>query len=151
MTSTKTLQSQSSRLTQSEFRTALSHMTDVSPLASAMPEENTMSAHLLTLYPAPMDRAIFEHQYRHEYLPYAQANLIGASHFRTKRTIGPGTPPFHLISEVVFPTPVELLACALSVGGQRTFARSELISNGRTPLILAAVEDECPIGGEKNG
>lgn len=65
-----------------------------------------MSAHLLILYPIPKDVAKFDRAYREEHLPYAGPRLVGATGVETQRVIGPGfaPPPYHLVSDVTFPT-----------------------------------------------
>ncbi|MCL6684088.1 EthD family reductase [Sphingomonas alba] len=100
-----------------------------------------MAAHLLILYPRPSDRPEFERVYHEEHLPLAGPMLIGATEVTTKRTIGPGLPDYHLISDVCFPTMEALLACAMSKGGQQALAHAAAISTGGEPLILAAMDD----------
>lgn len=79
-----------------------------------------MTAHLLILYPTPKNNEAFERAYRDEHLPYAKARLAGATRVATKRVVGPAAapPPYHLISEVSFPSIEVLKACATSAGGQ---------------------------------
>ena len=65
-----------------------------------------MSAHLLILYPVPKDTKKFDRAYREEHLPYAGPKLVGATGVTTKRVVGPAfaPPPFHLMSDVTFPS-----------------------------------------------
>lgn len=65
-----------------------------------------MSAHLLIMYPHPKDVKEFDRAYREEHLPYAAPRLKGATGVATKRVVGPSfaPPPYHLISDVSFPT-----------------------------------------------
>ena len=65
-----------------------------------------MTAHLLIPYPIPKDTAKFDRAYRKEHLPYAGPRLVGATGVKTQRVVGPGfaPPPYHLMSDVSFPT-----------------------------------------------
>lgn len=101
-----------------------------------------MAAHLLILYPQPKNAADFDRRYREEHLPYAGPRLAGAISVTTKRVVGPETPPpFHLISDVVFPTIEALKASAQSVGGHEALTHAESISSGGAPLVLGVVDD----------
>lgn len=101
-----------------------------------------MAAHLLVMYPPPKDVETFERAYRDEHLPYAGPRLEGAAGVMTKRVIGPGSsPPYHLISDVTFPTIEALSACAGSSGGQEALAHAASISTGGAPTILVVVDE----------
>jgi hypothetical protein len=65
-----------------------------------------MAAHLLVLYPIPENADEFDRAYREEHLAYAGPRLEGATSVVTKRVVGPtyAPPPYHLISDVTFPT-----------------------------------------------
>ncbi|EPR14789.1 MULTISPECIES: EthD family reductase [Sphingobium] len=65
-----------------------------------------MTAHLLILYPIPKDAEEFDRAYREEHLPFAGPKLVGATGVATKRVVGPAfaPPPYHLMSDVSFPT-----------------------------------------------
>jgi uncharacterized protein (TIGR02118 family) len=97
-----------------------------------------MSAHLLILYPHPKDEAAFEKAYREEHLPLAGPKLIGASGVTTKRVVGPAfaPPPYHLMSDVSFPSLAVLKACAMSEGGQQALAHAASISTGGAPTVM---------------
>ena len=73
-----------------------------------------MSAHLLILYPIPKDVKAFDRAYREEHLPYAGPKLVGATGVTTKRVVGPAfaPPPYHLMSDVSFPTLDALIGSA---------------------------------------
>ena len=75
-----------------------------------------MAAHLLIMYPHPTDAEIFDRAYAQEHLPYAGPRLVGATGVVTKRVVGPSfaQPPYHLISDVSFPTIETLKATAAS-------------------------------------
>jgi uncharacterized protein (TIGR02118 family) len=102
-----------------------------------------VTAHLLVIYPHPKDAASFDRAYREEHLPYAGPRLQGATGVTTKRVVGPAfsPPPYHLISDVSFPTIESLKACATSSGGQEALAHAASISSGGAPTIIVAVDD----------
>src|SRR5215469_5779518 len=85
-------------------------------------KETCMSVELLVIYPPPKDPAAFERAYREQHLPYAGPRLMGAgaTGVTTKRVLGSpgGTPAFHWISFIAFPTPEAAQACAKSTAGQ---------------------------------
>lgn len=74
-----------------------------------------MTAHLLVLYPTPVDAQKFDYAYREEHLPLAGPKLKGATSVVTKRVVGPAfaPPPYHLMSDVSFPdmTPRKRVRC----------------------------------------
>ena len=102
-----------------------------------------MAAHLLVLYPHPKSAEEFDRAYRDGHLPYAGPRLAGATGVVTKRVVGPAfsPPPYHLISDVSFPTLEALQACAGSSGGQEALAHAASISSGGAPTIVVAVDD----------
>ena len=83
--------------------------------------------------------AEFDRAYREEHLPYAGPRLVGATGVTTQRVIGPSfaRPPYHLISDVSFPSVEALKACAASDGGKEALAHAASISSGGSPLIVA--------------
>ncbi|HEY2050944.1 MAG TPA: EthD family reductase [Caulobacteraceae bacterium] len=101
-----------------------------------------MTAHLLILYPHPKDETAFDRAYREEHLPLAGPKLIGALGVETKRVVGPAfaPPPYHLMSDVSFPTLEALKACAASTGGQEALAHAASISTGGAPLVMVVAE-----------
>ena len=102
-----------------------------------------MPAHLLILYPKPANADAFDRAYREQHLPYAGPRLEGASGVVTKRVVGPAgaPPPYHLISDVAFPSADAMKACASSKGGKEALAHAASISSGGAPLIVAVVDD----------
>jgi uncharacterized protein (TIGR02118 family) len=102
-----------------------------------------MAAHLLILYPHPQNTAEFDRAYREEHLPYAGPRLNGATGVVTKKVVGPAfaPPPYHLISDVSFPTIDALKACAGSAGGKEALAHAASISTGGAPTIVAVADD----------
>ena len=102
-----------------------------------------MTAHLLILYPIPKDTAKFDRAYREEHLPYAGPKLVGATGVATKRVAGPGfaPPPYHLMSDVSFPTLDDLKACAASEGGKAALAHAASISSGGPPMLMVVTDD----------
>ena len=103
-----------------------------------------MSAHLLILYPIPKDTKTFDRAYREEHLPYAGPKLVGATGVKTKRVAGPGfaPPPYHLMSDVSFPTLDALKACAGTKGGQDALAHAASISTGGAPMVIVVTDDD---------
>jgi uncharacterized protein (TIGR02118 family) len=101
-----------------------------------------MSAHLLVMYPKPTDAKEFDRAYREEHLPYAGPRLKGATGVVTKRVVGPSfaPPPYHLISDVTFPT-IEALKAAAESTGKEALAHAASISTGGAPLIVVVIDD----------
>ena len=102
-----------------------------------------MAAHLLILYPTPEDAGAFDRAYRDEHLPYATRRLAGATGVATKRVVGPAfaPPPYHLMSDVSFPSIEALEACAVSTGGQEAIAHAGSISSGGAPLVMVVTDE----------
>ena len=101
-----------------------------------------MTAHLLILYPIPNDTKAFDRAYREEHLPYAGPRLVGATGVKTQRVVGPGfaPPPYHLMSDVSFPTLDALQACAASESGKEALAHAASISTGGAPMLIAVAD-----------
>jgi uncharacterized protein (TIGR02118 family) len=97
-----------------------------------------MTAHLLILYPNPKNPAEFDRAYREEHLPLAGPKLTGALGVETRRVVGPAfaPPPYHLMSDVSFPSLDALKACATSAGGKEALAHAASISSGGAPLVM---------------
>ena len=102
-----------------------------------------MTAHLLILYPIPKDTRAFDRAYREEHLPYAGPRLEGATGVATQRVVGPAfaPPPYHLMSDVSFPTLDALKACAASKSGKEALAHAASISSGGSPTLVVTVDD----------
>src|SRR5689334_15672009 len=101
-----------------------------------------MTAHLLVLYPIPKDIQAFDRAYREEHLPYAGPRLKGATGVKTQRVVGPGfaPPPYHLMSDVSFPTLDALKACAGSASGKEALAHAASISSGGAPMLIVVAD-----------
>jgi uncharacterized protein (TIGR02118 family) len=97
-----------------------------------------MPAHLLVIYPIPADPGAFDRAYREEHLPYAGPRLAGATGVATRRVVGPAfaPPPYHMISDITFPTLDALKSCATSAGGKEALAHAASISSGGAPTIV---------------
>jgi uncharacterized protein (TIGR02118 family) len=97
-----------------------------------------MAAHLLVLYPIPKNAAEFDRRYREEHLPYAGPRLVGATGVATRKVVGPAfaPPPYHMLSDVSFPSLDTLKTCAMSAGGKETLAHAASISSGGTPMVI---------------
>lgn len=102
-----------------------------------------MTAHLLVIYPHPKNAGEFDRAYRDQHLPYAGPRLAGATGVRSRRVVGPAfaPPPYHLVSDVSFPSIEALKACAASKGGQEALAHAASISSGGAPTFLVTVDD----------
>ena len=97
------------------------------------------SAHSLSY---PQRHPKFDRAYREEHLPYAGPRLVGATGVKTQRVIGPGfsPPPYHLMSDVSFPTLDALKACAASASGKEALAHAASISSGGAPMFIAVTD-----------
>ncbi|HLW79956.1 MAG TPA: EthD family reductase [Terriglobia bacterium] len=97
---------------------------------------------LTVIYPRPTDVEAFEKRYQEEHVPMAVEKLAGKTKFvATKVTKSPqGTPPFHRIAEIHFPSLAALEACLASPGGKETAAHAVAISTGGSPIFLVAEE-----------
>ena len=97
----------------------------------------------LVLYPRPTDIDKFEKLYKEEHVPMAVEKLVGKTKFVATKVLGSpaGTPQFHRVAEIHFPSMAALEACAASQGGQETIAHANAISSGGSPIILIAEED----------
>jgi hypothetical protein len=73
----------------------------------------------------------------------AGPKLQGATGGATRRVVGPAfaPPPYHLISDVSFPTIEALKACAMSTGGKEALAHAASISTGGAPMVIALVDE----------
>jgi uncharacterized protein (TIGR02118 family) len=101
-----------------------------------------MTAQLLIMYPHPKDVTEFDSAYREEHLPYAAPRLKGATGVVTKRVVGPSIakPPYHLISDVSFPT-IETLKATAASSGKEALAHATSISSGGAPTIVVVTDD----------
>jgi uncharacterized protein (TIGR02118 family) len=97
-----------------------------------------MAAHLLVLYPIPKNAAEFDRRYREEHLPYAGPRLVGATGVATRKVVGPAfaPPPYHMLSDVSFPSLDTLKTCAMSAGGKEALAHAASISSGGAPMVI---------------
>ena len=105
-----------------------------------------MSVQLLVIYPPPKDPVAFERAYREQHLPYAGPRLMaaGATGVTTKRVLGSpsGTPAFHWISFIDFPSPEAAQTCAKSKGGQEALNHAASISTGGQPQYLLIADSQ---------
>lgn len=101
-------------------------------------------AKLIVMYPKPKDLEAFERAYHDEHLPMAAPifQAAGAKKAVLSKTTGAaGSPPFHRIAEIHFPSMSVLEACAASKAGQDALAHAAKISNGGAPVVMVAEED----------
>jgi uncharacterized protein (TIGR02118 family) len=98
---------------------------------------------LVVIYPRPKDIEAFEKVYLKEHVPMAVEKLAGKTKFiATKVVASPqGTPPFHRIAEIYFPSMEALQKCAASEGAKETVAHAVSISSGGAPIFLVAEEE----------
>jgi hypothetical protein len=105
-----------------------------------------MSVQLLVIYPPPKDPVAFERAYREQHLPYAGPRLLaaGATGVTTKRVLGSpdGTPAYHWISFIEFPTTEAAQSCAKSKGGQEALQHAASISSGGHPQNLLIADTQ---------
>jgi hypothetical protein len=61
----------------------------------------------------------------------------------TKRVVGPAfaPPPYHLMSDVSFPSLDALKTCATSEGGKQALAHAASISSGGAPMVIAVADE----------
>ena len=100
-------------------------------------------AKFIVIYPHPKDIDAFEKLYLNEHVPMAVEKLVGKTKLVATKVAGSpqGTPPFHGIVEVHFPSMEALLACAASDGAKETLAHAVSVSSGGTPIFLIAEEE----------
>jgi uncharacterized protein (TIGR02118 family) len=98
---------------------------------------------LIVIYPCPKDLESFERVYKTEHVPTAVEKLGGKTKLVASKIVGSpqGTPPFHRIAEIHFPSMEALQACAASDGGKQTLANAAAISSGGAPIFLVAEEE----------
>jgi uncharacterized protein (TIGR02118 family) len=102
-----------------------------------------MTVKLVVIYPRPDDIEAFETVYKRDHVPMAVAKLAGKTKIVASKIVGSphGTPPFHRITEIHFPSMEALQACAASDGGKQTIANAVAISSGGAPIFLVAEEE----------
>jgi uncharacterized protein (TIGR02118 family) len=98
---------------------------------------------LIVIYPCPKGLESFERVYETEHVPMAVEKLGGKTKLVASKIVGSpqGTPPFHRIAEIHFPSMEALQACAASDGGKQTLANAVAISSGGAPIFLVAEEE----------
>jgi len=99
-------------------------------------------AKLIVIYPRPKDIESFERLYLNEHVPMAVEKLAGKTKIVASKIVGSpqGTPQFHRIAEIHFPSMKALEGCAASEGGKQTIANAVAISSGDEPIFLVAEE-----------
>ncbi len=101
------------------------------------------AAKIIAIYPRPTNIEAFEKLYLEEHVPLAVEKLKGSIKFVATKILAStqGTPPFHRMAEIYFPSREALEACVASSGGQETMAHAVSISSGGPPIFLVAEED----------
>lgn len=102
------------------------------------------AAKIMVLYPQPTRMDEFEHAYANEHIPMAAAIFkeYGATKAVLSKAVSApaGTPAFHRIAEIHFPSMESLQRCAAGKG-QDALAHAQKISNGGPPVVLIAEEE----------
>lgn len=103
-----------------------------------------MAVKLVVMYPRPQDVDAFERVYNQQHVPMAVEKLAGKTKIVASKIVGSpqGTPAFHRIAEIHFPSMEALQACATSDGGKQTIANTVAISSGGAPIFLVAEEEK---------
>lgn len=100
---------------------------------------------ILVMYPTPRNMDAFERAYSSEHIPMAAPIFKAAGATKvvfTKMSGSPaGTPAFHRIAEIHFPSIEKLQACAASQPGRDAIAHAHKISNGGPPTVLIGDEE----------
>jgi uncharacterized protein (TIGR02118 family) len=109
-----------------------------------------MTVKLVVIYPRPDDIKSFERVYKNKHVPMAVEKLAGKTKIVASKIVGSpqGTPPFHRIAEIHFPSMEALQACAASDGGKQTIANAVAISSGGAPIFLLAEEEVFAFQGK---
>jgi uncharacterized protein (TIGR02118 family) len=96
------------------------------------------------MYPRPQDIGAFEKVYNQQHVPMAVEKLAGKTKIVASKIVGSpqGTPAFHRIAEIHFPSMEALQACATSDGGKQTIANAVAISSSGAPIFLVAEEEK---------
>src|SRR5580693_176738 len=115
----------------------------ISPDTDDFKECEMGNVKLIVIYPCPKDLESFERVYKTEHVPMAVEKLGGKTKLVASKIVGSpqGTPPFHRIAEIHFPSMEALQACAASDGGKQTLANAVAISSGGAPIFLVAEEE----------
>jgi uncharacterized protein (TIGR02118 family) len=100
---------------------------------------------ILVMYPMPKNMDAFERAYSSEHIPMAAPIFKAAGATKavfTKMSGSPaGTPAFHRIAEIHFPSMEKLQACTASQPGRDAIAHAHEISNGGPPTVLIGDEE----------
>ena len=109
------------------------------------------AAKLIVIYPMPKDMAAFERAYSAEHIPMAAPifKAAGATKVVLTKIAGAaaGTPAFHRIAEIHFPSAEALQACAASQAVRDAVAHAHMISNGGPPIVLIGEEEVVTFQG----
>ncbi|HWO36973.1 MAG TPA: EthD family reductase [Candidatus Acidoferrum sp.] len=97
-----------------------------------------MTVKLVVIYPRPDDIEAFETVYNRDHVPMAVAKLGGKTKIVASKIVGSpqGTPPFHRIAEIHFPSMGGPASLRPSEGGKQTIANAVAISSGGAPIFL---------------
>ena len=103
------------------------------------------NAKIIVMYPAPKDLDAFERAYNEDHLPMVGPIFKSAGATKgvfSKAVAAPsGSPAFHRIAEIHFPSMETLQACVASQGGRDAVAHAHKISSGGPPVVIVAEEE----------
>jgi uncharacterized protein (DUF1330 family) len=99
----------------------------------------------------PKDMAAFERAYSAEQSPMTAPIFQAAGATKAVPTkivkAAVGTPAFHRIAEMHFPSAEALQACTASQAGRDAIAHAHKISDGGPPIVLIAEEEVVKLDG----
>ena len=99
---------------------------------------------IVVLYPQPRDLAEFERAYVEDHTPMVAPSFKGIQKFVASKVVGApggGTPAYHRIAELHFPSMSVLEAAASSKGAEEAVKHATSISSGGAPVFLIAEEE----------
>jgi uncharacterized protein (TIGR02118 family) len=109
------------------------------------PAEEDDMPKIVVLYPPPKDVAEFERAYVQDHSPMVSPKSFpGIRKFVASRVVGApggGSPAYHRIAELHFPSMDVLGDAAASKGAQDAVAHAVSISTGGAPVFLIADEE----------
>ena len=102
-------------------------------------------AKIIVLYPQPRDTATFERDYADDHVPMVTPQgFPGLTKFVASKVVatpGGGTPAFHRVAELHFPSMQALQNAAASESAQKVVGHAVAISTGGMPVVLITEEE----------
>ena len=99
---------------------------------------------VMVMYPRPTDIDAFEKAYLEEHVPLASTKIKGVTKFNASKVVGTpdgGTPQFHRIAELYFPSMQALQDSVASPGTQEAVAHAFKISSGGPPVVIVCEQE----------